>query len=87
MDLDEVAHLEPPHQDLRCLQIQLFSSLVLKELKEQYVNHSLNRLLLTYSTWYKQFQSVLIGQFEYIVQALDIDSHGKGYILLPYGAE
>ena len=33
MDLDEVAHYEPPHQDLRCLQIQLFSSLVLKELK------------------------------------------------------
>ena len=32
VDLDEVAHDEPPHQDLRCLQIQLFSSLVLKEL-------------------------------------------------------
>ena len=32
MDLDEVAHDEPPHQDLHCLQIQLFSSLVLKEL-------------------------------------------------------
>ena len=30
--LDEVAHHEPPHQDLRCLQIQLFSSLVPKEL-------------------------------------------------------
>ena len=28
VDLDEVAHHEPPHQDLRCLQIQLFSSLV-----------------------------------------------------------
>ena len=24
VDLDEVAHYEPPHQDLRCLQIQLF---------------------------------------------------------------
>ena len=32
MNLDEVAHNEPPHQDLRCLQIQLFSSLVVKEL-------------------------------------------------------
>ena len=32
VDLDEVAHHEPPHQDLRCLQIQLFSSLVLREL-------------------------------------------------------
>ena len=29
----EVAHYEPPHQDLRCLQIQLFSSLVLKQLR------------------------------------------------------
>ena len=32
MDLDKVAHDEPPHQDQRCLQIHLFSSLVLKEL-------------------------------------------------------
>ena len=31
-DLDEVAHNEPPHQDLRCLPSQLFSSLVHKEL-------------------------------------------------------
>ena len=31
-DLNEVAHYEPPHQDLRCLHIQLFSSLVLKDL-------------------------------------------------------
>ena len=30
--LDEVAPYEPPYQDLRCLQIQLFSSLVIKEL-------------------------------------------------------
>ena len=30
-DLDEVAHYEPHHQDLHCLRIQLFSSLVLKE--------------------------------------------------------
>ena len=28
--LDEVAHYEPPHQDLGCLQSQLFSSLILK---------------------------------------------------------
>ena len=28
-----MAHNEPPHQDLRCLQIQLFSSLVVKELR------------------------------------------------------
>ena len=33
VDLDEVAHYEPPHQDLRCLQIQLFLSLVVKELR------------------------------------------------------
>ena len=29
-----MAHDEPPHQDLRCLQIRLFSSLVVKELIE-----------------------------------------------------
>ena len=34
VDLVEVAHYKPPHQDLRCLQIQLFSSLVLKELNQ-----------------------------------------------------
>ena len=28
VDLDEVAHHEPPHQDLCCLHIQIFSSLV-----------------------------------------------------------
>ena len=32
VDLDEVAHYELPHQDLCCLQCQLFSSLALKEL-------------------------------------------------------
>ena len=32
VDLVEVAHNEPPHLDLHCLQILLFSSLVLKEL-------------------------------------------------------
>ena len=30
--MSQVAHYEPPHQDLRCLQIQLFASLVVKEL-------------------------------------------------------
>ena len=33
VDLDEVAHYEPPHQDLHCLQIQLILSLVLKEVR------------------------------------------------------
>ena len=33
VDLDEVAH-EPPHQDLDFLQIQIFSSLVIKELMQ-----------------------------------------------------
>ena len=30
-----MAHDEPPHLDLRCLQIQLFSSRVLKEFKRK----------------------------------------------------
>ena len=37
MDSDEVAHHEPPHQDLHCLQIQLFSSLVLKMLIPEFL--------------------------------------------------
>ena len=36
VDVDEVAHYEPPHQDLGCLQIQLFSSLVVKELRNEF---------------------------------------------------
>ena len=32
MDLDEVAHYEPTHQDLRSLQIQLYLSLVPEEI-------------------------------------------------------
>ena len=39
VDLDEVAHDEPPHQTLRCLQIQRLSSLV-KELIKM-VHHGL----------------------------------------------
>ena len=35
VDLDVVAYDEPPHEDLHCLQIQLFSSLVVKELIKQ----------------------------------------------------
>ena len=38
VNLDEVAHHEPNHQDLRCLQFQLFSSLVLKDLIEMDTN-------------------------------------------------
>ena len=37
---------EPPHLDLRCLQIQLFSSLVLKEFQYQYWGKSQIQLFL-----------------------------------------
>ena len=30
-----MAHYEPPHQEIRCLQIQLFAPLVVEELKMQ----------------------------------------------------
>ena len=48
VDLDEVAHYEPSHQDLRCLQIQLLWSLVLKRVKQitDQIIKSLIRLLL-----------------------------------------
>ena len=35
VDLDEVAHYEQPHQDLPCLQIHLFSYLVIKQLNSR----------------------------------------------------
>ena len=41
VDLDEMAHFEPPHQHLHCLQIQLFSSLVPKELSHLIVKKNL----------------------------------------------
>ena len=41
VDLDEVAHSEPPHQDLRCMQFPLFVSLVLKELSITHSSHLL----------------------------------------------
>ena len=47
-----MARYEPPHQDLRCLQIQLFSSLVVKELINT-LAMSLTGLLIenTYLRW------------------------------------
>ena len=41
VDLEEMAHDEPPHQDLRCLKFQLFSSLVPTNLIECQ-NHGLS---------------------------------------------
>ena len=36
VDLNEVAHVEPPHPDLCYKQIPLFASLVLKELRNHF---------------------------------------------------
>ena len=41
VDLDEVAHSQPPHQDLCCSQFLLFVSLVLKELSITHSSHLL----------------------------------------------
>ena len=47
VDLDEVAHYEPPHQDPPYLQIQLLLSLVLKDLNtEMHIPHLI---------WYRHF--------------------------------
>ena len=53
VDLDEVAHYEPPRQDLRCLQIQLFSSVVAKELKR--INEEQNDDLILSSKLLRDF--------------------------------
>ena len=41
-----MAHYEPPHQDLRCLQIQLFSSLVCKGLNDIFSETTRPRALI-----------------------------------------
>ena len=45
-----MAHYEPPHQDLRCLQIQLFSFLVVKELSK--LNEHYTNLLTNVAAWF-----------------------------------
>ena len=50
LDLDEVAHYELPHQNLRCLQIQLFSCLVLTELIERNFRQRNTKSAVKYST-------------------------------------
>ena len=47
-----MARYEPPHQDLGCLQIQLFSSLVIKELIEK-------TYLRWVALWYKGGEGVV----------------------------
>ena len=44
VDLDEASHNMPPHQDLRCLYIRLFSSLALKLLMKSVAKNLLNLL-------------------------------------------
>ena len=44
-----MAHNEPPHQDLRCLQIQLFSSLVVKELRVRIILENVDITYKCYS--------------------------------------
>ena len=52
-----MAHYEPPHQELRCFQIQLFLSLVLKELTEEEIHRELSGVLFKTSMailWYQR---------------------------------
>ena len=52
VELDEVAHYEPPHQDLHCLPFQQFSSPVLKRVHHLFVSNfwGLVRLKCTFVT-------------------------------------
>ena len=58
VDLDEVAHYEPPHQDLRCLQVQLFFSLVFKELMNR--QKFLKSISLFFSNFFKYIFNMII---------------------------
>ena len=46
MDIDEMAHYEPTSQNVHCLQIYLFTSIALKEL----------RIILEFNRFYAQSQ-------------------------------
>ena len=48
-----MGHNEPPHQVLRCLQIQLFSSLVLKESRDKEAEIIVGRCFLV-----KQYERI-----------------------------
>ena len=65
MDLYEVAHYEPPHQDLRCLQTELFSSLVVKELSRS--ERSDGELFVSLSSKNTNMRFLLILGAPYIV--------------------
>lgn len=42
---------------------------------------------LTNCAWNEQFESVLFGDLEDIMEALNVDLHGQGHILLPNGTQ
>ena len=54
-----MAHYEPPHQDLRCLQVQLFSSLVLKELRHMSAPSCLPDMLFAKENAFMRFPFLL----------------------------
>ena len=55
-----MAHDEPPYQDLHCLQVQLFSSLVLKELKANCSTFRTNTLITLRCHIFKRILIVII---------------------------
>ena len=67
-DIDEVAHFEPPHEDLCCLQIQLLSSVVLKELNGHASNSQIHAISAFHLSFFQQcwcftFQMLLLKMF------------------------
>ena len=80
VDLYEVALYEPPHQDLRCLQSQLVSFLVLKELTffrlyilcKYWYFLSFEKTNHSDIKWYSSSETLLILQF--LHSCLIIDS-------------
>ena len=65
-DLDKAAHYEPPNQDLRCLQIILFSSWVLKVVKAIFQLQSQLYLHTQCKSAYKDFFYICLPLFHRI---------------------
>ena len=59
MGQNEATHYEPPQQDLRCLQILLFLSLVLKLLNNIWYH---TNYMVTNSTMYSMIQDLMVSK-------------------------
>ena len=82
-----MAHYEPPHQDLRCLQIQVFSSLVLKVNKEnrQYSKYCISLVIRQWFSPSRTIPEIYIYLiFEDRSRILELFQKGKPHVIIEF---